>query len=129
MEHLKINFIHLCENAFFSEDKKLSVIEIFDTIGVPSVPAMQPNMAIAINVAGTISDEGAIVIESPSNEEVLTFPLTSNTLDSTKSTNNVVIKLKNFPITEQGEYKIFIRIGDTVIGSGKMVLFTAQISS
>lgn len=112
---MTINFVHICEHAFFSEDKKLSVLEIFDTINASSFPANHSKLSLAINVSGRMTSPVKVIIKSPSHQEVLNIPFPVDTFPVDKENNNILIHALGIQFTEQGPYKIVLKEGDAVV--------------
>ena len=44
---MKLEFIIVCDNAFFDRSDRLSIIQAFDLIEAPSFPAIHPRISIA----------------------------------------------------------------------------------
>lgn len=45
-----LNFVHLCDNAFLSQDGKLNIIGILKKIILPKFPTTYPKMMAVVNV-------------------------------------------------------------------------------
>ncbi len=46
-----LNFAHICDLAFISNDGKLSIIGIFQTIQASTLPFLHPRITCAVNVS------------------------------------------------------------------------------
>ena len=63
---MKVTFAHLCEYAMMSADRKLSVIGIFSSIRLRSLPGVHPQMFLAFEVEMNSAELGkpfTIVVE------------------------------------------------------------------
>ena len=48
-KEVKLNFVHLCDNAFWSADRKLNLIGIFTNINAFEFPVVHPTFSVAVN--------------------------------------------------------------------------------
>lgn len=126
MENIKINFLHICENAFFAEDKKLNIIGIFDRIYAKGFPAMHSRFSIALSVTGRIYDK-KIIIEMMSPDGV---PLFSSTLKNIELRNerktNLVLNFFAVTFLKSGNYKIIFKVDDEIISSDRQDMITVE---
>lgn len=117
-----INFLHVCENAFFSDDNKLSLIKIFNEITLEKSkietkdgePEVTPFFAFyaALNFSGAFDKDSTdkISILDPSDKEVGSFLLSSvDRKDVLKDKTNFIINIPNLPLKTAGKYKIVIK--------------------
>ncbi|MBI2889019.1 MAG: hypothetical protein HYY10_03810 [Candidatus Liptonbacteria bacterium] len=126
MNDFKINFLHVCENAFFSEEKKLSVIGIFDLIKTDGLPAFHPRFSIAINVTGVIFDKKkTIEIISPSGNKIVSSEMKLVNLEN-KPNANLVINLIGARFPEKGIYRIIFKINDQVVSFDRNDIITVD---
>ena len=126
MDKIKINFLHICENAFFSQDKKLNIIGIFDQINVEGLPALHPKFSIAINVSGTVYDKKKVLeIISPSNKAIISPEMESEKLEN-KPKANMVINIVGLQFDEEGNYKIILKINDIIVSPEREDFFAVK---
>ena len=55
MANIKLNYAHLCDMAFLSQEGKVNIIGIFKTIFSQNFPAIHPKFSIAVSFL--INDE------------------------------------------------------------------------
>lgn len=109
----KLNFIHVSENAFFSQEGKLSIIGIFDKIFSDNFPALHPAFAISL---GMIGESGfhkiQIDVVSPQGQSII--PKIEKTIEIAQGGGgaNFVANLVGLVFTESGKYVIKIAIDD-----------------
>lgn len=112
---MQVNFVHFCDRAFFSETKKLSVIEVFDIVTSPRLPALHPGFSLVLNISGEIEEETRVVINAPSGEEIYSLPIEKDAFPEGKSNNTVVINIVNFMFPEEGNYRVFLKAGTKTV--------------
>src|SRR5690349_13528559 len=113
----EVNFLHVCDSAFFSEDKKLNVIGVFGRVTTEGFPAANPRFSIVVNLTGDLSNVvRKLEMVSPSGGTVATIiaPAKPLGIGDQKSTNWIV-NLIGIIFPEPGSYKILVKIDDTVI--------------
>jgi hypothetical protein len=124
-----INFLHACENAFFSNENKLNVINIFNEISIErntesvdeeekkgNYPAIA--FSIAINFSGDFNNqsEEKISILDPEKNEVAHFPLSKINSNpspvrgsSKEHKTNFVINMQSLLLKTPGTFTVVIR--------------------
>lgn len=112
---MKVNFVHICEKAFFSDSRKLCLIEIFNGIDAASFPVGHPGFSVVLNFSGEIVDETKIVIESPSEVELFSATLDPGSFKGDKESNAVVVNIIGFEFPEEGNYKILLKTAEEII--------------
>jgi len=123
MDEIKINFLHICEYAFFSEDKKVNVLGVFDGMTAESFPIIHPRFSIVIGVNGTIFNKRKeIEILSPSGEPVISTQINVNLENKPKA--NLIINLIGVPFQVAGTYKIVFKIDDKIISPERQDVIT-----
>ena len=115
MENVKLNFLHVCENVLISQDKKISVIGIFNKLLTRGWPAIHPKFSVVTNVSAPPKEYTEVVeIISPEDK---TIAKVGNKIVINKEgqSNNFVANFVNtiFPI--EGKYKIKVSIDDKII--------------
>lgn len=51
MDKATINFAHLCDTAFLSQQGKLNIIGIFEQVAVKKFPVRHPKITLALNLS------------------------------------------------------------------------------
>lgn len=78
-DDVKVDFLHVCENALISQDGKLSVINIFNQIRTDGFPIVYPKFSIVSSIRGKIGkyteeiqikSQAGVLIASVKNEQV-----------------------------------------------------------
>lgn len=125
-ENIKINFLHTCDNAFFSDDKKLSIIGIFDLIHADRFPALNPKFSIAISVTGQIYDKKRnIEIISPNGNIIVSSEMPTYGLEG-KPKTNLVVNLIGVVFPEAGAYRIIFKVNDERISPDRNDIITVN---
>jgi len=126
MENIKINFLHICENAFFAEDKKLNIIGIFQLINANGFPAFHPQFSIAFNVVGEIYGKGKkIEIISPNGVSIVSSEMENLRLED-KPEANLVVNFVGVVFPEPGAYKVIFKVDDKTISSDRQDFITVK---
>ncbi|MEX2052827.1 MAG: hypothetical protein WD898_01210 [Candidatus Paceibacterota bacterium] len=107
----KLHFVHICEEAFFSEDKKLNVIGIFDEIIASRFPAGHPKFAVVTGISGEPGNyEEIIELLSPSGETVIkSTPKTIN-IARVGQRAHFAVQFINVVFKEAGKYRVVVNI-------------------
>lgn len=128
MTDFKMNFIHLCDDALFSQDGKLSLIGIFEVINLRNLPgsllkaSLVFNMSI-LNKELTKVDLEIGMIKSDTKEEVFKLPtltpsIVSNPKDIDGETKlGISLQLANILFKEVGKYTLQVKANNTIVGS------------
>jgi hypothetical protein len=112
---MKLNFLHICENAFFSEDKKLNIIGIFNTINTSAFPATHPKFSIAINISDYKNESGVLLVQSPNKETFIEIPIEKDKLSENKNNANIVLNFIGATFPVEGKYPVILKTDKTII--------------
>ncbi|MFA6160329.1 MAG: hypothetical protein WC678_04580 [Parcubacteria group bacterium] len=118
----RLNFVHICENAFTSSDGKLNVIGIFDQINALNFPALHPRLMIVTSVAGNIGKYiENIEIVSPKGEIIARA---GNPIEIFKDggSTNFIADFIGIVFPEDGVYKIRVKINETVVDNNGFIM-------
>lgn len=109
MVDIKLNFLHICENAFLSIDKKISIIGVFNKILANSFPAIHPILFIITNVSGK---DGTYLetIEIIAPDETVIAKAENNIVVESNAHANFIARFVNLIFPVEGRYKIKISI-------------------
>lgn len=116
-EKLQVTLFALTEQVVTGEDKKNSLINLFDRIGVKGLPALQNIMTIYFVLKGKplLQDKVSVFFYDPDDQVVgekeISFKL------SEYGSTNVVLKLEGFPLEKYGSYKIKVKKNKIILGS------------
>ncbi len=113
-----INFVHLCDSAFFSQEGKLNVIGMFKTIGTAKFPTNHPKMAIVLDV--NISESTKLKIQILQKKTGETIAKLEGKLDRKGDREKekemcFISDFNNVKFEEEGEYRVEIWIGDELL--------------
>ncbi len=117
MSKPKLNFAHLCDNAFLSQDNKLNIIGIFREIYSQKFPFRYPKMAVVMNVT---VEKGMHPFAIHMMKEGTTDPvmkMQGEVKSSETKDFNLIIDLANIAFEDQRKYRIDILMEDEVIGA------------
>jgi len=125
MTNLKLNRFETCDYAMISQEGKLSIIGLFDSIFVRSLPAQHPSMCFVVVAKGEPGSNHKLklVTAGPSGKKINEIPINIKT--NTEGHFNVIATLNNLPITEQGVLTIDCFDGDKKIGTKEVVISMA----
>jgi hypothetical protein len=115
MTNPKLNFIHVCENAFTSLDGKLNIIGIFNQINTINLPALHPRLMIVTSLAGEVKKYSeSIEIISPKGQIIAKA---GNPIEIFKDNGsaNFVADFVGIVFPEEGEYKIVVKTDENII--------------
>ncbi|MFA5777059.1 MAG: hypothetical protein WC906_01310 [Parcubacteria group bacterium] len=111
MENVKLNFLHVCENASISREGKLSVIGIFNQIRFNRLPAVYPIFFIVVGLTG---DEGVyseeIQIISPDGEIAASVKNDNVEIKENGGSTNFLSSFAGFVFSKQGKYSIRVLV-------------------
>lgn len=114
---LRVQLITLADYFITAEDKKMSIIGIFDKIFVKELPANHRQMWLVMTLAGEVGQKETVTLRmiSPSGVEELKTDMDITISENQKA--NVTVNFEGFPIKETGTYIISITNQDEIIGS------------
>ena len=114
MENVKLNFLHVCDQVLIS-DGKASIIGIFNEIKVANFPAAHPKFSIISGISGKAGIYTQIIeILTPSGSN-LAMVSGQSEIKRDMGKNNFVANFVNFVFSEEGKYKIVVKIDDEIL--------------
>ena len=122
MANVKLNFVHVCENAFTSSDGKLNIIGIFNQINALNFPALHPRLMIATSVSGEVRKyTESIEIVSPGGEVIARA---GNPIEIFKSggSANFIADFVGIVFPIEGKYEIKIKIDSEEIENDLFIM-------
>jgi hypothetical protein len=130
MNEFKINFLHVCENAFFSDDKKLNIIGIFEIINAPGFPAIHPRFSIVLNFSGDIAKSTPffIILSPDGSKELVKVQINKNTFPNQdlKKNNNLILNFMGFSFQTSGKYRLILKVDDQIISAERDDIITVS---
>lgn len=108
MAKLHAELIALADYAMNAEDKKLSVIGIFDKVFVRSVPTNHPRIAFVVTLAGASAGQENLTLRimTPSKKEAFKADVKVNFGENGKA--NLISNFEGFPFQEIGTYRFLL---------------------
>ena len=124
-----LNFVHLCENAFLSQDGKLSVIGILKKIILPKFPITYPKMMAVVNVQMQKPVKLKIQILKQEAREVITKVEANIGNKDLEKEHEVgfLADFQNVKFEKPGPYLLEIWIDDELKDTQNFVVLQAQI--
>jgi len=126
-ENIKLNFAHICENAFITEgSKNLNIIGIFENINAIKFPAVHPKFSVVTVIQGNMGKYEQIltITNEKTKEEISRIAGQSNI----SVLNGKTIFIGTFVMTKfplQGKYLVNIFIDNNKIGTVEFNVKTA----
>lgn len=122
----KLNYVHVCDYASFSDNGKINILGIFESIMAKKLPAIHPQMFIVSNIS--IGDNGnhekVIKILSQDNIEIskLNFQLNNIKIPTGKKylEFGVMGQMNGVKFDNYGTYKIQVLINGVIIGEKEL---------
>ena len=113
-----INFVHLCDSEFFSQEGKLNIIGMFKTIGAAKFPTNHPKMAIVLDVKVSESTKLKIqILKKETGETIAKLEGKLDRKDNVKGEKEMcfISDFNNVKFESSGEYRVEIWIGDELM--------------
>jgi len=122
MVNVKLNFLHICEKAFLSQDGKLNIIGIFNRIGATSFPAAHPELFVVASIKdGQGVYNGKISFEAPSGIIIADARGQIN-IEASEGTGNIIASFRNVVFPSPGKYNIKFFINDNLLAEEYLFL-------
>lgn len=125
MKKFKLNYLLVCDNAFIGENKKLSLIGIFENLTFEKLPGRHLSLAVVGNVTISESIENNIsvslkLIRKPQKKIEITFPEAVIKPEGKKFERgrrvNFIVTIGNLPFEAAGEYAFQAYLNEEKIG-------------
>ncbi len=118
MKTPKLNFAHLCDNAFLSQDGKLNLIGIFKNLNVKTLPATFPQIMVAVNLILSESSNLKVQIVKKIGMEVISKMEAKIDLTQKKTDNpeiGFIGAFNNVTLKEAGDYLLEVWVGSQIL--------------
>lgn len=111
---LEINFAHVCESAYFLENKTPAIIGIFSRIFTKELPLVIPRVTIIVEFIPSDKEIYNIEIQfiSPSNKVITSFKSSIGPPEEGDERLGIVTDLSNIKLEEEGKYQVKILSAD-----------------
>lgn len=124
MEDVKLNFLHICENAFVSQDKKLSVINIFNQIRASNFPAAHPKFSIVTNISGIEGEYSEVVEIIAPNGEIVARAENNKMIIQKDGAANFIANFIGVVFPVDGKYKIVVKVNNILVDEENFILLS-----
>lgn len=107
----KLNFIHICEYAFLSQNGTPCIIGIFNRMLVKQAPFIRPSTGLVFEFEADREREYRIEIKckSPSGRDAVeTIERNLVSKDESKKNLGVIVMIQNLKLEEEGDYNFEI---------------------
>ena len=125
----KLNFLHVCDYASFSEGGKLNILGIFENINASKIPYTHPQMFVVLNILikkkGNYKKIIIRFIQNANEAEIAGVEIPMNIkMSSAKKEFKIgsVGQLNSVKFEEYGKYKIQIFIDEYLIGEKEIII-------
>ncbi|QQS59872.1 hypothetical protein IPN35_03315 [Candidatus Peregrinibacteria bacterium] len=123
-----INFVHLCDLAFLSQEGKLNIIGIFENISSAVFPACHPKISLVMNVTLEKGEYPLLVrvVHEKNNEELAKI---SGKISCQKTGNvGIIHEFQNLSFSKPGQYAVEIWINNEPAGEKGKIVFSVSAS-
>ena len=109
----RIQSANLCQLAFLDDCGRLCLVGVINRLPVPSLPLAVAQLMIAARIVDVRPDETinvSLTMTTPSGR-----PTVGNSRDRPEidfAGEYVLIKIRDFPLTEEGIYDVALSVGD-----------------
>lgn len=135
-ENFKLNFLHVCDYASFSEGGKLNILGIFESINTPKIPYVHPQMFVVLNILiKKTSNYKKIVtrfVQSDNKVEIARVEIPMNIkTSSAKGEFRVgsIGQLNGVKFEKYGKYVIQIFVDEHLIGEKEITISNLKIKN
>lgn len=122
MSHITLNYLHLCDEANFSQEGKLNMLGIFDQINITTFPGGIAKAKLVCNMTLHNQEKEIVLtlqfLNAQTNQHILK-PITINVIPNNNASNNtfgVMIDLVQIQFDKAGEYLIQIHHQEKLVG-------------
>lgn len=130
MQKFKLNFLHLCDSAFFSQEGKLNIIGIFDLINIKEVPGILNKAVLVGNFSLLDFTDNKLVLkvtivdeEGNETEQPKVPPLEISVPTPKPKNFGFILELGNIKFNRLGNYKLRVETEQGLLGE---VIFTVK---
>lgn len=129
MTDFKLNFMHLCDDASFSQEGKLTLTGIFDVVNVLSIPGSLLKAMLVFNISILNKDTNKVtldiqLINKKNGEVVLSIPSLTADIPKEVAVQNsgerkmgLVVQLANITFSNEGIYEITLKANGSKVGN------------
>lgn len=114
---VKLDYMIVCDNAYFSDDKKLFIEGVFEKIESPGFPAAHKKMSIVAQISNVSVGDHPIelMLENSSGQK----SMMSNTLKKEAlGGHKLIFNLFDTLFVDEGVYKFKLKIDGVILEGG-----------
>ncbi len=126
MTDFKLNFMHLCDEALFSQDGKLSLIGMFEVINITALPGSLLKAYLVLNI-GILNrnvkkvDLNITIKKLDTKEEIFKLPTITPAFELNPASKEevkvgITLQLANIIFKETGSYIVELEANKQVVG-------------
>lgn len=105
IELLSLNYGFVCEAATVSSDGKVSILGIFDSIGVRQFPAVHPRVVVVSNWKGDVGEyKVQLELKAPDGKELVSIPNMLAKIQQAGGKANMLADLNQIKFEKDGLY-------------------------
>lgn len=107
----------LCDHALIGQDGKLSLIGIFDHIGVVQLPAQHPRFFVVAVLQGeTETNQVAMELAAPDGRTLMHEQITIDPEAITEGSGNLIAEVTMLPLEMTGRYEFRLFVENRLLG-------------
>lgn len=110
MKTPQLNFAHLCDSAFLSQDKKLNIIGVFEKIYAQKFPFRYPKIAVVINITAPKGKYKLTVQMMKKGDSKPVLQMQGDIGAEAEQKFNLIIDFQNIPFEDQRKYAVEILV-------------------
>ncbi len=127
---MKLDFTVAANSAFFDENTRLNIIQIFDIVRIKELPSKAPFQPFSI--AGKVTGDygrGVTVSVLSKNNNILVDEVTVTAREFGKPNFNFIVQVGGVIFKDEGDYYVVVKGADkNTIEGGKIKLFSVIIN-
>ena len=113
---LKLNFAHVCDAAFLSQDNKLNIIGIFERLFANRFPFQYPRVTVVCNVTIGIGKFPFKILILKKGQEKPAWQLVGEITSDAEKDFNLIADFQNITFEDQREYTVEIWFDEKLLG-------------
>lgn len=113
----KLNFAHICDMAFLSQDKKLNIIGVFERIFAQKFPLRYPKMSVVMNLSIEKGTHELLLLLQKKGGEKPVLQMKGEVKAAGSENINLIFDLANISFEDQREYAAEIFLNGEEMGA------------
>lgn len=113
---ITLNFAHLCEMAFLSQNGNLNLIGIFEKVSAPQFPATFPRLSMVVSLKTEKGSHTCSIVMKNSAGLAIITPININlTVKEPDKNIRLIGDINNLQIKEPGTYSVQISVNGNLL--------------